>query len=782
MRRKVFLLPNFLLLIGLLLSAVPAYADGIIIPQPPICHPGPCPRPIPISQLAIVYHHVDVEIRDQVAVTHVDQVFRNDNDWTIEGIYVFPLPKGATVTAFTLWIDGEPVDGKVLTKEEARQTYEQIVREMRDPALLEYIDREAVQASIFPIPPGGESRIELEYSQILEADNGLIHYRYPLNTEKFSTLPLEEVVINVDVQSPQSVRAVYSPSHQVAIDRDGSHRFTVGYEEFDITPDKDFDLYYSISSEDIGLNLLTFKEPESDDPQGFFLLLAAPSFISEQSESVAKDVLLVLDKSGSMDGEKFRQAQDALRYVLDHLNPQDRFNIIAFSTGTDSFAQELQPAHEADEAIRWINSLSAAGSTDINRALLEAIDMASHERPTILIFMTDGLPTEGVTDRQMILQNVDRETFKAIRLFAFGVGYDVDTYLLDSLAQENRGTTTYVTPDQAIDETVSAFYNKVSMPVLTDIEIDFGDIVTFDIYPQPLPDLFAGSQLILVGRYRGSGYETISLSGEANEDDLTFEYAGQRFRSSGGEDFLPRLWATRKIGSLLNQVRLQGPDEETVAQIVKLSIRYGIVTPYTSYLVTEPMALGANAQEGIADHAFEEMLAAPMEVTGEKAVGRAAAESDIRSADVAPQLDQSSADVVRLVGSRTFSLIDGVWMDTSYDPEAMTTLRVPFLSADYFTLADSRSELGDAFALGQNVIIVVEGVAYEVVGAEDSGDRIVIPEAQAEEDVTIVDDETNEFVAPRTIADNVRAICPGFSFLIGLSFFPVWMGTRRKKS
>ncbi len=267
----------------------------------------------------------------------------------------------------------------------------------------------------------------------------------------------------------------------------------------------------------------------------------------------------------------------------------------------------------------------------------------------------------------------------------------------------------------------------------------------------------------------------------AYEDDLTFEYEAQRFRSSGGEDFLPRLWATRKIGSLLNQVRLQGPDEETVAQIVQLSIRYGIVTPYTSYLVTEPMALGANAQEGIASQAFDEMLAAPMEVTGEKAVGRAEAESDIRSAEVAPQLDPSSADVVRLVGSRTFSLVDGTWIDTSYDPDAITTLRVPFLSADYFTLASSRSELGDAFALGQNVIIVVEGIAYEVVGAEAEGDPMVLPEAQVEEDETIAEGETDDFVAPPDILDNAKAICPGFSLFIGLSLFPVWMGCHRKK-
>jgi len=193
------------------------------------------------------------------------------------------------------------------------------------------------------------------------------------------------------------------------------------------------------------------------------------------------------------------------------------------------------------------------------------------------------------------------------------------------------------------------------------------------------------------------------------------------------------------------------------------------------------MALGANAQDGIPAQAFDEMLAAPMEVTGEKAVGRAATESDIRSAGVAPQLDPSSADVVRLVGSRTFSLINGTWMEKPYDPDTMTTLRVPFLSADYFTLANSRSELGDAFALGQDVIIVVEGVAYEVVGAEDQGDPIVLPEAQVEEDELVADHETDDIAAPPAIADNVRSICPGFSLLVGLSFFPVWMVTRRKK-
>lgn len=744
MRISRFIYP---LLLTLALSIAPmmsASADGIIIPDPPICQPGPCPRPVPITQLAIEYHHVEVEIVDQVATTRVDQVFRNDNDWTVEGTYIFPIPREAAVDSFTLWIDGEAVEGKVLDKDEARSIYEQIVRTMRDPALLEYVDRQAVQASIFPIPPGGERRIQLQYSQVLQADNGLIHYRYPLNTEKFSTKPLESVIISVEVDSNTPVRSVYSPSHEVAVDRQGQFQFKVGYEDAFLKPDKDFDLFYSVSQEDIGLNLMTYRDPESEDPEGFFLLLASPSVEVQAQESIPKDVLVVLDKSGSMDGEKFRQAQSALRYVLENLNPDDRFNLIAFSTDVVQFAPEIQPVDEAGEAIRWSQSLAAVGSTDIYRALMEAIDMASSTRPTILIFLTDGLPTEGVTDTQRILQDVNAAADDQIRLFNFGVGYDVDTYLLDSLAQKVRGTTTYVTPDQAIDEAVSGFFAKVNLPVLTDIELDYGDVITFDSYPQELPDLFSGSQLLIVGRYRSSGVEDVLLRGKIEGQKSTYRYADQRFRSSGGPDFLPRLWATRKIGALLNDVRLTGPDEETIDQIVRLSIRYGIVTPYTSYLVTEPEAIGFEAQEQIGDQVFEFMNEAPMAVTGEEAVGRAAAESQIREAEIAPGLDEDSAEVIRFAGTHTFKSVDGVWVDTAYDPESMELLKVPFLSDDYFKLAASDGDISAAVALGPRVIVVSAEMAYEVVDEGLDGDPLVLPEPVEDGEASTGDTEGRE--------------------------------------
>jgi Ca-activated chloride channel family protein len=774
MRRLNPLLLTIILITAIGIPQQPAFADGIIIPDPPICDPGPCPEPYPFVQLAIKYHRVHVTIEDQVAVTKVDQVFRNDNDWTVEGTYVFPIPPGAAVSEFILYVDGEPVEGRILEREEARKTYEEIVRALRDPALLEYVDRDAVQASIFPIAPGEERRIELEYSEVLTADNGLVRYRYPLNTEKFSTEPLEDVSVTVEASSPYPIRAIYSPSHPVDIQREGNYRFDVSYEASDVIPDKDFELYYSFADEDIGLNLITYRNPEDADSDGFFLLLAAPSVEVDIDQVIAKDVFIVLDQSGSMDGEKFEQAREALHYILDHLHDEDRFNIIAFSSGTRSFSDRLSPTRDISAAHRWVDSLSAVGSTDINLALLEALAQVNPERSTYLLFLTDGLPTEGVTDTDEILKNIEREAPRNVRLFAFGVGYDVDTFLLDTLAGQNHGATTYVTPGGAIDEAVSGFYAKVSTPVLTMPLLDFGEIVTYDLYPDPLPDLFAGSQLVVVGRYRNAGATTVRLEGEVEGKQQHFDYPDQTFRRSGGADFLPRLWATRKIGALLNEVRLQGPEKELVDQIVNLSIRYGIVTPYTSYLVTEPEALSEEAREGIANDAFEKMLSTPSMTFGEAAVERAAAESGFSDAEVPLAPQGEAADVVRIAGSRTYRLVDGVWIDTGFDEALMTTVRVPFLSEDYFALAAARPDLGAAFALGTSVIAMADGIAYEIIGADEVADPITLPPPQIEEpsaDVTAA----NPIAVDQPVSENEGGItlpCGASLLVLGFAWLP----------
>jgi Ca-activated chloride channel family protein len=714
--KRVQALIGILVLLAMLIPAVPALADGIIIPEPPPDRPI-----VDVPYLTIKYHHVTVTIEDQVATTHVDQVFVNEADFEVEGTYIFPLPEGASISQFAMWVDGEKLEGQVLDRDEARRIYEDIVRRRKDPALLEYVGRDAFQASIYPIPAGGERRIEIEYSQVLPMDNGLVEYVYPLNTEKFSARPLEEVVVNVTVHSNEPLKAIYSPSHQVDIERRGDHNATVGYEEYNVKPDRDFVLYYTVSPDDVGVNLLSYKPDSHGD--GFFLLLAAPKVEIDTQQVIAKDVILVLDVSGSMRGDKIEQARQALNFVLDNLHDEDRFNIIAFSTATRAYAHGLVSADERGEARDFVDRLEASGSTDINRALLEALAMADAERPTILIFLTDGLPTTGETEIERIIANVGDAAPDNVRIFPFGVGYDVNTVLLDTIAQNQRGASGYVRPEEAIDEKVSAFYAKVSTPLLADLNLDFGDIDVSDLYPYPLPDLFAGTQLVVVGRYRDGGATTLTLSGEVNGQRQTFNFEDVRFQETGGEEFIARLWATRKIGYLLQEIRLHGEEKELVDEIVELSVRYGIITPYTSFLVEETeRALSEEGRQGIAQDV--QATAAPAPATGEEAVGRSADEKALSEAEApaAPQglgggeTDQYGNVVspVQYVGDKTFILHEGAWTDTTFDPDKMTPVPVSFGSDDYFALIAAHPEWGRYFALGEHVIVVLDGVAYEV--------------------------------------------------------------------
>lgn len=725
-RRYLLALAAALLLL-LFVAARPAAADGIIIPRPPIDRPAPW-REIPLT---IKYHRVEVTIADQVATTRVDQVFVNDAGYAVEGTYVFPLPEDAAISSFDMWVDGQKLEGKLLGREEARAIYEEIVRSQRDPALLEYVGRGAFQASIFPIPPKGERRIQLSYAQVLAQDNGLVHYRYPLNTEKFSARAIQDVSVTVQVADKAPLRAIYSPSHAVDVTRDGANRATVSYEARDVRPDRDFDLYYSVSPDAIAANLLSYKPYDED---GFFLLLLTPPVRAETDEVVAKDVILVFDVSGSMDGAKIEQARGAAAYVLDHLGPFDRFNIVAFSTATRLFATEpVGPDHLAD-ARKFIQGLTAQGSTDINRALLEALAGVDNERPTVVIFLTDGQPTAGETVPDRIVANIGAAAPKSVRLFSFGVGYDVDTVLLGQLSANHRGTAAYVRPDEKIDEQVSGFYAKISAPVLVDVQMALTGVQAEDIYPYPLPDLFAGTQLAVVGRYRQPGVADLKLTGEVNGRPQTYAYDGLDFAARGGNEFLPRLWAQRKIGYLLTQIRLKGSSQELVDEVVALSKRYGIATPYTSFLVEEPQIAfdpRPTIRPGVLDSGGAPSAIPAPARSGEHAVESVVAEKALQEsqqAAAAPGTAADAAPALRQVGDKTFVLHEGVWTDTAYDAAAQPAERVAFAGPRYFELLAQHPELGRYLALGDRVAVTVAGRAY-IIGPDEVASDATAPAA-----------------------------------------------------
>ncbi len=715
--RMVHGLAALLMLLAVLGTATETNAQGVVV-RPPECDPM-CPGVVPIGdQLTIANHHVDVTIVDQLATTEIEQTLHNPNDWTAEGTWLFPAPIGATIDQFTMTVDGKEVEATLLDADAAREIYQDIVRQMRDPALLEYVGQQVIQASIFPIAPGDDAQIRIRYQQVLTAENGVVHYRYPLNMERFSAEPLESASIRVTVASSQPVRAVYSPSHQIAVDKQDDLHFTAGWEASEIRPDTDFDLFYTLSDEAIGANLLSYWSDEDD--QGTFLLLAAPG-IPLPETAIAKDVVVVLDTSGSMDGGKLDQAKEALDYILRNLNENDRFTIVEFSTGVRLYDKDLQPVSAASDAIAWVERLQPSGGTDIDGALTRAMELVDEERPTYLLFLTDGLPTEGETDIVDILENIGKAAPDNVRLFAFGVGDDVDTYLLDSLAGEHHGASSYVRPGERLDETVSSFYAKISTPLLTDVELTVHGVDTEEIYPTPLPDIFAGSQLVITGHYKDGGAATIELTGKIDGKETTYTYEGQSFTSSAdpATESLPRLWATRKIGYLMNQIRLQGEQKEWTEAIIDLSIRYGIVTPYTSYLITEDDILTQTGRAEAAQESYDAAVAAPQMTSGGAAVDAAATSASMAEASSASpaQFDQDGA-TIRAIGERAFLYRDGVWTETTFDPETMEPVQIEFASDAYFALLTEHPDLAVAFSLGDHVIAVSDGVAYEVSSSE----------------------------------------------------------------
>lgn len=712
-----------ILIVLALLAVMPAAAQEIITP------PGVFTDP---NWLRIDFHRVNVTIQQQVATTNVDLQFTNTAEALAEGTFLFPLPPGASVDNLTMIIDGIAYDAKILKADEARGIYNEIVRQYRDPALLEYVGTNVIQANVFPIPGGQSRRIQITYSQLLTVDNGLIAYQYPMSARRV----VESTSIRVQVEESQAISTIYSPSHNVAINRDGSSGFTASYESAGPSMGSDFALYYGFEQDTITTNLLTYRESAVED--GFFLLLVQPPVEVAQETIVPKDIILVVDQSGSMDGDKWKQAQAASAYVLNNLNPQDHFNLVVFSSGTRVYSPTMETAEDAKGAINWLNSLTAEGGTNISDSLLQALSLTESERPTTILFMTDGEATEGILDTEGIVAALKQNERSNVRIFTFGVGDSVNTVLLDSIVREFKGAGTYVRPTQRIEESVASLYNKISAPVLTGVTLSIDGVTAELLYPNQISDLFAGEQLTLVGRYRGNAQNAkVTISGMVDGQKQSFVYENLSFPAvAGGEPFIARLWATRRIADLLNTIRITGENKELVDSIVTLSVRYGIITPYTSFLIEENDILTQGGRERALSQADDEFARMAEETVGGAAVDQAQDLSSMGSSSVvasptlmaappSPGMVESDPrddgdfggqklNAIMTVGDKTFIQLEGIWTDTLFQPDTMETQKVEFLSDEYFALLDAQPDLAQYFALGDRVIVVLDGVAYEV--------------------------------------------------------------------
>lgn len=782
-------------ILGLFAASAPA--DGLIVITEPVVidrphHPAFAP-------LHIRKHLVEVKIDDQVAVTSVDQTFYNPSDQRLEGTYIFPLPEGGQVDQFTMDINGVQVKAELLDAAKARAIYEEIVRKTRDPALMEYAGRGLFRVRIFPIEPRSEKRVTLKYTQILKSDNGLITYSYPLNTEKFSPEPIPRVAIKCEVKTKRPLMSIHSPSHNIEIKRHGENAATVGFEAKDVRPDTDFQLLFAPRRDkgDIAVNLLTFASGDAK-PQamggsgGYFMLLASPGALADQAEVAAKDVVFVVDTSGSMSGEKIKQAQKALLFCVNSLNADDRFEVIRFSTEAEPLFKALVAADGAnrDKAKAFIDTFSATGGTAIDDALQAAakaivpgvMDGAiivngvlektpnpialTANRPRYIIFLTDGQPTIGERNEDAIVDRVTKAVGdKSVRVFCFGVGNDINTHLLDKITQKTRASSQYVLPSEDIEVKVSNFYARINQPVLTGLTLSFGDnIRTTRMYPTTLPDLFKGDQLVLFGEYTGSGPTAVTLEGFVNGEKKKLVSEATFTEKSTEYGFIPRLWATRRIGYLLEEIRLHGETKELKDETADLARKYGIVTPYTSYLIVEderkrdvPMPLRTSAAapaavEGLGRQ-YEEFKS---ERSGNAAPGVASDSSGsagwngpsggVKASKATRALQQAQtlsgnaptsatddADAhlsggargkdgdarVRYIRGRAFYTNGDKWIDQNVQKQKdAKPIVVKFGSDEYFKLLKDYPDASAWLSIGKKVRLVLGDKVYEVVDEE----------------------------------------------------------------
>jgi Ca-activated chloride channel family protein len=737
-----------LLLLLVAVSAIVGQAQGVIVPHPCDRCPRP-PQPVTLPRaLPIKSIKLDTKINGQVATTHVEQIFRNDTNATLEGTYLFPIPEAASITEFAIWDGDRKLVGEVRSREEARRIYDEIVRRQRDPGLLEYAGKDLFQASIFPILPHSDKKLELTYTQVLRAESGTVSYRYPLGTGR-NLAQIGTVSGRVDIEGKEPLRNIYSPTHQIELAHHGSRSARISFESPGGSP-QDFQLFYALSRDDFGLSLLTHREPGKD---GYFLLMLSPKDELGEQEYAAKDIVFVLDTSGSMAEEgKMEKARAALLFGVGSLRDQDRFNVVSFAGEERLMESGLITADARGRArgLEFIKSLRPTGGTNINGALLAAMkQFDSGTRPKMLVFMTDGLPTVGETRPAQIIENARAARVPSLRLFTFGVGYDVNTTLLDKLAAENKGTADYVEPKEDLEIKVSNFFAKVNYPVLTDLALNMGGVETDLLYPREMPDLFKGTQLTLIGRYRNhADLRNISLrlAGKTNQNRREFTYANLQFPlKEDSNDFLPRLWATRRVGWLMEQIRTNGENKELRDEIVDLGTRYGIVTPYTSYLALEPGAQpvttgevmkittdgatrrdsgfrGANGRvanapaERSAQSLYTISPEAAKAKTGATAVQQSKRAREQQDADRVSKDELSAA--VRSVSGKTFYLKEGVWTDAEFKTETRlpeTTLE--FGSEAYFELLKREPRLAEFFALGERVVVVMDGRVYRVSAA-----------------------------------------------------------------
>lgn len=727
----------------------PLAAQGLLVgPGPgvgPVPQPGVVP-PGPAAVVQIVRTGVHAEIVDGIATTTIDQVFRNDGGRDEEGTWFLPLPAGAVADGFTMTVNGKEVKGEVLDAGQARAVYESIVRQRRDPGLLEYAGEGMLRARIFPIPARGEVGVTVRLRQVLQPTGGMYEWVWPLRAAGLGDATVGPVGLDVRIKSQSTISTVVTPHQGAEIRRLGDREATVGLEG-SVRQFEDLRVLYGLAEQEFGLHLLANRP--LGEPGYFTMLVSPPRALAADKLPPRRFVQFVVDTSGSMAGDKIEQAKAALRTFLRSLRANDVFQVVTFASAVQTFFETPRVASSENvaDALARVERITAMGGTNIAGALQQALEAAppADDGAVLLpqvVFVTDGQPTVGITAPQQILELTKQIDVRAVRLFALGVGDEIDVRLIDDLVQQHRGARDFVRNKEKIEVKVDALCQKLAQPALTDVEVRCDGLDSFDVHPARTRDLFCGEMLQVVGRYREGGKRTVKVRGRQNGVEREFAFAVEFPQASEQHAFVQTLWARQHVATLLDAIRRNGQKHELIEEVRRLATRYGIVTPYTSQLIVEegmrlaggrggaepaadprgPSTAGPSGEASPAPTAPARAGAAGFRLldlgrarTGEEAVreslsvgsddfylGKTRRLEETKNAKPAESLEQA---LLRRAAGRVFVLVgeDLVEQGLAAGWQAQAVV-VEAYSAAYFELLRKNPQLREVLALGERVV------------------------------------------------------------------------------
>ncbi len=539
------------------------------------------------GRLEIVEHDVKVTINNGIAVTEVTQVFQNMEQRQVEALYTFPVPKGASVSNFSMWIDGKEMVGEVLEKKRAREIYNSYKQKRRDPGLLEQTDYKTFEMRIFPIAPNAQQKVQVTYYQELDFDHDWATYVYPLATTTRNGIDSRvsgKFAVAVDVKSAVPIVEMESPSHgQNFLIIDHSENFyEASLENRDGDLARDVVLAFHAARPFTGLDMITSNIPGED---GYFMLtLTAGQELDKLA--IGADYVFVLDVSGSMaNSGKLSTSKNSVEAFISSLGPEDKFEVITFNRQATTLFNALTPSNERSQqqAATFLNSLEAKGGTMLQPALNAAYKYGDPDRTLNVVILSDGMTEQA--DRSVLMDMI-RSRPVNVRVFCIGVGNEVNRPLLKQMADDAGGLAAFISQGDDFKRQAAAFRRKLTHPVATNLSFVVRGIDIYDIEPRKLPNLYHGMPIRIYGRYRGDGLGKFMLSGEVNGRPISSEAEMLFPEKDSDNPEIERMWAWHRMEDLENGMESR-TDQKSIDEIVRLGEAYSITSEYTSFIVLE---------------------------------------------------------------------------------------------------------------------------------------------------------------------------------------------------